>query len=277
MPIRLAASFLALLAAFAPAARAQDEKKAALIKITVPADPVKVEISIEDQPTKTNTGAVRTFVTPPLDPGKNYTYKIVAKIVPNNYTIVTRTKEIAFKAGETVDVDLSKVLPDDKVVIRWVPTPADVVGKMAELAKIGKDDVVYDLGCGDGIMLTTALKKVPAKKGVGIDIDPKRVAEAKQNVKDAGLENKIEIKQGDVLALKPADVSEATVVMLYMADELNLRLRPMLWKALKPGSRVVSHRFIMGDWKPTKTVTVTGEDGDEYVLHMWEITGNEGK
>src|SRR5262249_54074834 len=104
---------------------------------------------------------------------------------------------------------------------------------------------------------------------VGIDIDPKMVKRAKDNVKEAGLADKIEIRQGDILDVK--DISDATVVLLYLGLDLNLRLKPILQKSLKPGARVVSHRFLMGDWKPDKSITITGMDGNEYKLHLWVI------
>jgi hypothetical protein len=101
------------------------------------------------------------------------------------------------------------------------------------------------------------------------------VTEAKANVKAAGLADKIDIRLGDALDIK--DFSDATVVMMYMGDEFNALIRPVLWKQLKVGTRVVSHRFTMGDWKPDRTVTVKGEDGDEYLLHLWTITEDAKK
>jgi len=259
------------------------EKKPAVIKVLV-TEPryqstkltIKIggkDIAVEQE------GRERTITTKKLAPGKKYTYKFEAVIVPNNYTTITRTRTISVKAGDKVTLDMtkdSKKDPDrDRVVIRWVPTPKDIAKKLGELGKITKDDVVYDLGCGDGIMIITAVKELGAKKGVGIDRDDDRIKEAKDAAKKAGLTGRIEIRKGDILDVK--DMSDANVVMLYLADEMNIRLRPMLWKSLKPGSRVVSHRFLMGDWKPNKSITVKGEDGDEYDLHLWIITGKEGK
>jgi uncharacterized protein (TIGR03000 family) len=222
-------------------------------------------------------GAKRTFSTKPIEKDKEQTYKFEALIQPNNYTKITRTRSVTVKAGDKRTVDMTKLdlKQPDKVVIRWVPTPRDVARKMCEMAKIGKDDIVYDLGCGDGIMIITAVKDAKAKKGIGIDIDPDRVKEAKEAAKEAGIADRIEIRKGDVLDVP--SITEASVVMLYMGDEMNMRLRPMLWKSLKPGSRIVSHRFTMGDWKPDRSITMTGEDGDEYDLHVWTITGKEGK
>ena len=249
------------------------EKKTTTIKFIFQTPTHKEpELRIEGVLTK-KTGAEREFITPALEVGKNYEYKIEAIIDPNNYTTITRTKVVSFKAGEEITVDLRAKDEKDRVKIRWVPTPKDVAKEMAKLAKIGKEDVVYDLGCGDGIMIITAVKEMKAKKGIGVDIDPKKVKEAQEKAKEEGVDKNIEIRLGDVLDVK--DISDASVVMLYMADELNLRLRPMLWKSLKPGSRIVSHRFIMGDWKPESKITVKGEDGDEYSLLLWTVTGKE--
>ncbi len=114
-----------------------------------------------------------------------------------------------------------------------------------------------------------ACVKAGAKKGVGIELDPKKVDDAKEAVKAAKLEDKITIVEGD--ALKDRDYSEATVVMLYMGNEFNALLRPILEKQLKPGTRIVSHRFIIGDWAPDKSITIKGNDGDDYDLHLWTV------
>jgi len=216
------------------------------------------------------TGAVREFEIPEVDVGKLYEYDFSTTWRPNNYTVLTRTKKIEFKGGEDVTVDLTKAdtKNPDKAVIRWVPTPDDIVEEMLKLGKVGKDDVVYEPGPGDGRMLIAAVKK-GAKKGVGIEIDPKKAEEAKENVKKAKLDKEITIIEGD--ALKDRDYSEATVVLLYMGNEFNNLLRPILEKQLKPGSRIISHRFVMGDWAPDKTIKVTGQDGDEYTLHVWTV------
>jgi uncharacterized protein (TIGR03000 family) len=251
------------------------EKKAATIKVLLPDRNYKEPIvRVEGVETKA-TGATRTFTTPPLETGKTYKYSIEAVIEPNNYTKITRPREIEFKAGEEVVVDLraeDKKL--DKIVVRWVPTPDDIVDEMAKMAKVGKDDVVWDPGCGDAVMLIRPIKLLGAKKGIGIDIDPKMVKIAEEKVKDAKLEDKIVIRQGDILNEKDmADIADATVVLLYIGDDLGARISPLLQKTLKPGTRIVSHRFSLGDWKPDKTVSVKGQDGDEYNLLYWEVKG----
>ena len=153
-------------------------------------------------------------------------------------------------------------------VVRWVPTPDDIVDEMIKMAKVTKDDVVYEPGAGDARILIAAAK-AGAKKGVGIEFDAKKAAEATQKVKDAKFDKVITIIEGD--ALKDRDYSEATVVFLYMGNEFNNLLRPILEKQLKPGARIVSHRFVLGDWKPDETKKVTGQDGDEYLLHIWTV------
>ena len=249
------------------------EKKPATIKILLPASNYKEPVlTVEGVATK-STGAERTFTTPALEPGKTYTYKVEALIEPNNYTKITRAREVTFKAGEAVTVDLrveDKKL--DKIVVRWVPTPDDIVDKMAELAKIGKDDVVFDPGCGDAVMLIRPVKLLGAKKGLGIDIDPKMVKAAKEKAKAEGVADKIVITEGSVTDEKDmVGLKESTVVLVYMGDDLGALMSPLLQKMLKPGARVVSHRFTLGDWKPDKTIMVKGADGDDYTLHYWVV------
>jgi uncharacterized protein (TIGR03000 family) len=217
-------------------------------------------------------GTERVFTSPPLEEGKTFLYTIEALLQPNNYTKITRTKNIEFKAGETVTVDLREKGPDDKIVVRWVPTPNDIVDKMCEMAKVGKDDIVYDPGCGDAIMLIRPIKNFNAKKGIGIDIDPKMVKVAKDKVKEEGVADKVVIREGDILNEKDMpDLADATVILLYIGDDLGARISPLLQKVCKPGTRIVSHRFGLGDWKPDKKETVTGSDNDKYDLLYWEV------
>ena len=127
--------------------------------------------------------------------------------------------------------------PDD-IVVRYVPTPAEVVEAMLKLGRVTKDDVVYDLGCGDGRMVIAPVRDGHAKRGVGVDIDPERIRESKANAKAAGVEDKVEFRVGNVLEI--ADLSTANVVLLYMGTDINLRLKPILLKTLKPGSMMSS-------------------------------------
>jgi SAM-dependent methyltransferase len=136
--------------------------------------------------------------------------------------------------------------------VPYEATPLNIVEAMLELASVSKDDIVYDLGCGDGRIVITAAKKYGAR-GVGVDIDPERIREANANAIKAGVADLVRFIQQDLFE---AEIKEATVVTLYLLPEINLRLRPKLFRELKPGTRVVSERFDMGDWKPDKTVEV---------------------
>ena len=136
----------------------------------------------------------------------------------------------------------------------FVPTPQEVVDAMLKLAKVTKNDVVYDLGSGDGRIPITAAKTYGAR-GVGIDIDPQRIKEATENLKNSGVGDRVKFLNQDLFT---TDISEATVVTLYLLPSLNLKLMPKLNKELKPGTRIVSHAFDMGDAKPTETLNVNG-------------------
>jgi ribosomal protein L11 methylase PrmA len=145
----------------------------------------------------------------------------------------------------------------------YVPTPPEVVSAMLKVAKVGPNDVVYDLGCGDGRIVITAVKDFGAKSGVGIDIDPQRIAEARENAKTAGVTDKVKILEADLFE---TDISEATVVTLYLLPSLNVKLQPKLMKELKPGTRIVSHAFDMGDWAPEQELDVDGRK-----VYFWTI------
>ena len=136
----------------------------------------------------------------------------------------------------------------------FVPTPQEVVDAMLKLAKVTKNDVVYDLGSGDGRIPITAAKTYGAR-GVGIDIDPQRIKEATENLKTSGMGDRVKFLNQDLFT---TDISEATVVTLYLLPSLNLKLLPKLNKELKPGTRIVSHAFDMGDAKPIETLNVNG-------------------
>ena len=144
----------------------------------------------------------------------------------------------------------------------FVPTPNEVVDKMLEMAKVTAKDTVYDLGCGDGRIVITAAQKYGAR-AVGIDIDPKRIQEATANAKAARVGDKVKFVEADLFE---SDISEATVVTLYLLTRLNEKLKPKLLHDLKPGTRVVSHAFDMGDWKPEQTATVGGT-----TVYLWRV------
>jgi SAM-dependent methyltransferase len=132
--------------------------------------------------------------------------------------------------------------------VPYVPTPHAVVEKMLEVAKVGPNDLVYDLGSGDGRIVIAAAKR--GARGVGIDIDDQRVWEAKNNARAAGVAGRVQFRQEDIFQ---TDFREATVVTMYLLTSVNMRLRPRLLAELKPGTRIVSHAFDLGDWKPLET------------------------
>jgi tRNA G37 N-methylase Trm5 len=152
-------------------------------------------------------------------------------------------------------------------IVPYVPTPQDVVDRMLELAEVKKDDVIYDLGSGDGRIVVTAAKKYGVK-AIGFEIDPQRIKESHENIKKAGVENLVEIRQQDI---RTVDLSAASVLTMYLLPEVNLMIRPNIWKQMKPGSRVVSHDFDMGDWKPLKTESIKDGTSWEHTLYLWHV------
>jgi precorrin-6B methylase 2 len=144
----------------------------------------------------------------------------------------------------------------------FVPTPQEVVNAMLKAAKVGKNDVVFDLGSGDGRIPITAVKDFGAARATGIDIDPTRIKEANANLAKSGLTgDRVRFLNQDLFT---TDISSATVVTLYLLPSLNLKLIPKFEKELKPGTRIVSHSFDMGDWVPEQTVDVEGRK-----VYMW--------
>ncbi len=235
------------------------------IAVTVPADDAELVVNGE---TIRGDGAARTVETVPLGAG-THRYTVTVTWKPNTYTTMTRSKTLELRAGETVRVDLTVDDPADRVRVIYHPTPADVAKAMVDLAVVGPDDVVYEPGCGDA-RITTAAIRAGARRGICIDIDPDRAVESKTNVELAGLADRIDVREGDALDVK--NLSDVSVVFLYMGDHFNLLVRPVLWRELKVGSRIVSHRFTMGDWKPDRTVAVPSEEGGIFELHLWTIT-----
>jgi SAM-dependent methyltransferase len=153
--------------------------------------------------------------------------------------------------------------------IAYIPTPFDAVEAMLDLAQVTDQDVVYDLGCGDGRLLIRAAQRCGAR-GIGIDIDPDRIAEAQRQAARAGVGDRLTFRQGN---LYDSDFGEATVVMLYLMPHLNLRLRPQLQRQLRPGSRIVSHQFDMGDWTPQRILPLVPSEEDS-TLYLWHIAGD---
>ncbi|MFN7920951.1 MAG: class I SAM-dependent methyltransferase [Bryobacteraceae bacterium] len=150
----------------------------------------------------------------------------------------------------------------DKWDVPYVPSPDAVIDAMLKLAKVTGSDTVYDLGCGDGRIVITAAKRYGAR-GVGIDIDPQRIKEANDNARRAGVADRVKFLEQDLFQ---ADFSQATVVTLYLLTTVNARLKPKLLKELRPGTRIVSHQFAMGDWKPVRKTK-----RDNRPVYLWVV------
>lgn len=176
---------------------------------------------------------------------------------------VTRLKALSLlllsAAGLTVAQEAPKLRAPD---VRYEPSTRKIVEAMLKLANVKSGDIVYDLGCGDGRVVITAAKSFGAT-GVGIDIDPERIKEARENARKAGVTGKVEFRNEDLFQ---ADISRATVVALYLYPWVNLKLRPKLLAELKPGTRVVSNLHDMGDWKAEKQIEV-----DNHPIYFWTI------
>lgn len=165
-------------------------------------------------------------------------------------------------AGATEALAQAGPAPSRRPDVIYVPTPEVVVEAMLQVAGVTKNDTVYDLGCGDGRIPVTAAKKYGAK-GVCFDIDPERIKEANENVAKNNVGHLVKVVQGDLFE---QDLSGATVITLYLLPSLNLKLMPKLMKELKPGTRIVSHAFDMGSWKPEKELDVDGRK-----VYFWTI------
>jgi SAM-dependent methyltransferase len=151
------------------------------------------------------------------------------------------------------------------ILAPFVPTPLDVVERMLQLGKVTSQDTVYDLGSGDGRILIAAAKKY-GSRGIGVDIEPYRVAESQSNAVAAGVEDLVTFKHQDALTV---DVSTATVVMIYLVGWSTEKLQPIIAKTARVGTRIISHNFGMAGWTPIKTEKFTGEDGKEHTLYLW--------
>jgi tRNA G37 N-methylase Trm5 len=160
-------------------------------------------------------------------------------------------------------------MPDKQPEVPYVPTADRVLDQMLDVAKITKQDVVFDLGCGDGRIVIAAAKRFGAR-GVGIDIDPQRIKEANENARAAGVQNQVTFILQDLFE---ANISTATVVMMYLLPEVNLRLRPKLLAELKPGTRIVSHNYDLGDWKPLRTIEVKQVEttNSDHTVYFWVV------
>ena len=285
------------------------DKTPAFLKVIAPADAV---IEVDGVKTK-QIGTVRLYATPDLEKGKKYSYRLKATFNQNGKEVVVE-RTVTVEPGKEIELDLTMAEPSKKeeykkadepkkeetrkkyepkkeepkkeelkksepkkevrLDVPYVPTPEPVVDAMLKMANVTDKDVVYDLGCGDGRIVITAVKKYKAKKGLGLELAPERVKLSKANAQKEGVTDKVEIREGSVLDL--TDVSEASVVTLYLLPDINLKLMPMLKKSLKPGARIVSHDFDMGAWKAQKETTVRDSDGREHTIYLWTI-GSEKK
>jgi SAM-dependent methyltransferase len=162
---------------------------------------------------------------------------------------------------------------DPDIIVPFVPTNEKVVAAMLKLAAVKEGDTVYDLGCGDGRITIAAVKDFKAKRGLGIDFNPERLKDCEKRMADLMVteeeKKKITFKQGDVLKMTPDDFKDVDVVTMYLLPEVNLKLRPILQKGLKPGARIVSHDFDMGDWKEDKKEEVTVDR--THTVYLWTI------
>lgn len=156
---------------------------------------------------------------------------------------------------------------ESKKIVPFVPTPQEVVERMLQLAQVKPGDVVYDLGSGDGRIVITAAKKYGVK-AVGFEIDPDLVKQSRENIQKAGVAHLAEIREQDILTV---DLSPASVLTMYLLPEVNLKLRPNVWKQLKPGSRVVSHDFGMGDWRAVKIEHIKDKSNWDHTIYLWQI------
>ena len=173
-----------------------------------------------------------------------------------------RRQFLAAVVGASVALPVFEVPAQRTPDVIFVPTAFETVITMLKLAEVTSKDIVYDLGCGDGRFVVTAAQQFGAR-GVGIDIDPQCIRDARQLAARTGTEDKVRFIEGDMFE---TDISEATVVTLYLLTQVNLKLRPKLMRELNPGTRVVSHAFDMGDWPPEKT----GDVGSS-LIYLWRI------
>jgi protein-L-isoaspartate O-methyltransferase len=169
------------------------------------------------------------------------------------------TEESPRSANQQKPAPAAQVRTPDVI---YVPTPPEVVDKMLRMAAVKEGDVLYDLGSGDGRIVITAAKQFKVR-GVGIDIDPQRIREAEENARAAGVTDLVRFRNEDLFQ---ANISEATVVTLYLLESVNEKLRPKLLRDLKPGTRIVSHAFRMGDWEPERSDDVNG-----VMIYYWTV------
>jgi len=183
------------------------------------------------------------------------------------FGLVIAIAGLSFQPSTALAQAAQKYNDEGKKIVPYVPTPQEVVERMLELAQVKKGDIVYDLGSGDGRIVVTAAKKYGVK-AIGFEIDPERIKESAENIKKAGVGDLVEIRQQDI---RTVDLSPATVLTMYLLPEVNLMIRPNILKQMKPGSRVVSHDFDMGDWKPLKTEQIKDGSSWDHTLYLWHV------
>ena len=169
-------------------------------------------------------------------------------------------------AGVDAQRACAQAAPNRGPDVAYDPTPHNVVAQMLSLAQVREGDVVYDLGCGDGRIVIAAAKQAGAR-GVCVDIDPVRIGESRANAESAGAQARIRFIEQDLFT---TDIGEATVVVLFLSPDVNLKLRPKLWRELRPGTRVISYVHDMGGWQPRQAIKVQGRLG-ERDLYLWTI------
>ena len=187
------------------------------------------------------------------------------KIILSSVLLVLLPSLYAAQAGRKHQID-----------VPYVPTTEEAVKVMLKMAGVKKTDIVYDLGCGDGRIVIAAAKEYGAH-GVGIDINPERIQEAEANAKRAGVEKLVRFEENDLF---DADIHEASVVTLFLLSSVNLKLRPKLLRDLKPGTRIVSNTFDMGDWKPDKELALDNSADEEGLSHkffLWIVPERKEK
>jgi SAM-dependent methyltransferase len=178
------------------------------------------------------------------------------------------TAEVAPASHGTQTAQPTQKKRDAANLAPYVPTPQEVVDRMLRLAGVAKGDVVYDLGCGDGRIVISAAQL--GARGVGVDIDPVRIAESNANAQRAGVTNLVTFKLQDAMT---TDLSDATVVTLYLLSASNVKLRPILTRQLKPGARIVAHAFAMGDWPAERVENFTDSSNSPRTLYLWKADG----
>jgi SAM-dependent methyltransferase len=199
---------------------------------------------------------------------------LASTVSPGGYYLVVNRKLalkwmlIAVLAAVTIDRQ-SPQASQGRSLAPYVPTPSEVVDRMLTLAMVGPRDVVYDLGCGDGRIVIAAAQKFGAR-GVGVDIDANLINRAEANAKAAGVDRRVKFLVQDAMTV---DVSDATVVTLYLLSSSNVKLRPILTRQLRRGARIVSHSFAMGDWEPEVVDTFRDANGTSRTLYLWTTDG----